>query len=302
MNSKSSKSSKFTTVALSLVFLAGAPGCKKKGEDTKNPDNQEIKDASQAKVPDEEAKAQFNEVYAKYEEAKKDGTLSEGECTAIAKGFDEVYESNKASMLVARFNVGAVWEECGDMEKAVKVYEELGGKNFHLALNNLGVLEWNKGNTAKALDFFKKSVEADKKQAFCGPQQPRRCAPRSLRGQAQPRGLRHRREADPERPRRRYQQQDRLREPRAAVLRPRSAQGSLLPRALQPGRDPGAARARQGGQAERRHLEPQGPVVHAGQQPDRRAQGVQEGRRDRRRTTPTPTATSASSRFASATT
>jgi tetratricopeptide (TPR) repeat protein len=166
MNSKSSKSSKFTTVALSLVFLAGAPGCKKKGEDSKNPDNQEIKDASQAKVPDEQAKAQFNEVYTKYEEAKKDGTLSEAECTSVAKGFDEVYESNKASMLVARFNVGAVWEECGDMEKAVKVYEELGGKNFHLALNNLGVLEWNKGNTAKALDFFKKSVEADKKQAF----------------------------------------------------------------------------------------------------------------------------------------
>jgi hypothetical protein len=169
MKMTSTKFTKFSStagVALSLVFLAGVSGCKKKGEDTKDPDNQEIKDASQAKVPDEEAKAQFTTVYAKYIEARKDGTLSEAECTSIAKGFDEVYESNKSSMLVSRFNVGAVWEECGDMEKAVKIYEELGGKNFHLALNNLGVLEWNKGNTAKALDFFKKSVEADKKQAF----------------------------------------------------------------------------------------------------------------------------------------
>jgi Tfp pilus assembly protein PilF len=160
-----SKSSKFTIVALSLALLA-AVGCKKKGEGTDDPGNKEIKDASQAVVPDEAAKAQFTEVYAKYEEAKKDGKLSGPECESIAKGFDEVYESNKSSMLVARFNVGAVWEECGDMEKAVKIYEELGGKNFHLALNNLGVLEWNKGNTAKALDYFKKSVEADKKQAF----------------------------------------------------------------------------------------------------------------------------------------
>ena len=165
-NSKSiSKFRTLTSVTLSLVLLA-AVGCKKKGEETTDPGNKEIKDASQAVVPDEEAKAQFTEVYAKYEAAKKDGKLAGAECEAIAKGFDEVYESNKSSMLVARFNVGAVWEECGDMEKAVKIYEELGGKNFHLALNNLGVLEWNKGNTAKALDYFKKSVEADKKQAF----------------------------------------------------------------------------------------------------------------------------------------
>jgi hypothetical protein len=83
-SNKFTKFSSVAGVALSLTFLAGVPGCKKKGEDTKNPDNQEIKDASQAKLPDEEAKAQFNEVYAKYEEAKKDGTMSEAECSAVA--------------------------------------------------------------------------------------------------------------------------------------------------------------------------------------------------------------------------
>jgi tetratricopeptide (TPR) repeat protein len=160
--------SNISTIALSFALLGTVTlsGCKKKGDDSKNPDNKELADASNSEVPDEQAQAQFTEVYAQYTKAKADGSLSEAECTSVAKGFDDVYESNKRSMLVARFNVGAVWEECGDMEKAVKIYGELGDKNFHLALNNLGVLEWNKGNTKAALALFKKSVEADKKQAF----------------------------------------------------------------------------------------------------------------------------------------
>jgi len=157
--------SKITTLALSLT-LAASVGCKNKGEGTKDADNAELEDASNATVPDEQAKAQFAEVYAKYIKAKDDGSLSESECSSLAKEFDEVYESNKKSMLVARFNVGALWEECGDMDKAMKVYKELGDKNFHLALNNLGVVEWNKGNTKEALDLFKRSVEADSVQAF----------------------------------------------------------------------------------------------------------------------------------------
>ena len=157
--------SKISIIALSMSLTASA-GCKKKGDETEKPDNTEVTDASEAEVPDEQAKAQFAEVYGEYVKAKEDGTLSEGECSSLAGKFDEVYQGNKKSMLVARFNVGALWEECGQQDKAVKVYEELGKKNFHLALNNMGVLEWNKGNTKKALELFKKSVEADKKQAF----------------------------------------------------------------------------------------------------------------------------------------
>lgn len=161
--------SKISTITVSLALLgslSSLSGCKKKDKDSKNPDNKELADASNSEVPDEQAQAQFTEVYGQYVKAKADGSLSEGECSSIAKAFDAVYQSNKRSMLVARFNVGALWEECGDMEQAVKIYKELGDKNFHLALNNLGVLAWNKGKTKQALDLFKKSVEADKKQAF----------------------------------------------------------------------------------------------------------------------------------------
>ena len=158
--------SKISTIALSLALVGPLTGCKNKGGDSTNPDKQELQDASKAEVPDEQAKAQFAEIYAKYVEAKKDGSLSGPECESIAKGFNEVYEGNKKSMLVARYNVGALWEECGDMEKATKIYKELGDKNFHLALNALGVIAWNKGDTKTALDLFTKSVDADKKQAF----------------------------------------------------------------------------------------------------------------------------------------
>jgi tetratricopeptide (TPR) repeat protein len=160
------KISKISIIALTLALVGPLTGCKNKGDDTDKPDNKELADASKAEVPDEQAKAQFAEIYAKYVEAKKDGSLSAAECDSIAKGFEEVYEGNKKSMLVAHFNVGAVWEECGDMEKATKIYKELGDKNFHLALNALGVIAWTKGDHKGALDLFAKSVEADKKQAF----------------------------------------------------------------------------------------------------------------------------------------
>lgn len=158
--------SKFSTIALSVLLAGNLAACGKDKTKTKNPEAKgELSDASKAEVPDEQAKAQFAEVFAEYETAKKD-SLSGAECEKLAKKFDEVYETNKKSMLVARFNVGALWEECGDIEKATKIYDELAGKNFHLAINNLGVIAWNKGDHKKALDLFKKAVEADKKQAF----------------------------------------------------------------------------------------------------------------------------------------
>lgn len=156
---------KLTGLTLSLALLAGLSGCKNKGDGSDNPDS-ELDDASGAEVPDEEAKAQFAEAWAAYEKAKSDGSLSQGECESVAKKFNEVYKSNKRSMLIARYNVGALWEECGDMDKATKVYKELADKKFHYAFNALGVIASNKGDSKEALSLFQKSVDADPKQAF----------------------------------------------------------------------------------------------------------------------------------------
>jgi tetratricopeptide (TPR) repeat protein len=157
------KISNISIIALSLALVGSLTGCKNPGEGSKNPDPV-IEDRED--VPTEQAKAQFAEIYANYVEAKKDGSLSAAECESVTKGFNEVYESNKQSMLVARFNVGAIWEECGDMQKATKIYKELGDKNFHLALNALGVIAWGKGDHEGAFELFARSVEADKTQAF----------------------------------------------------------------------------------------------------------------------------------------
>jgi tetratricopeptide (TPR) repeat protein len=158
------KISKISILALSFALVGSMTGCKIEGKTTSNGDSEVIADAWP--VPDEQAKAQFAKIYAKYVEAKQDGSLSAAECESVAKGFDEVYELNKKSMLVARFNVGALWEECGDMEKATRIYKELGDENFPLALNALGVIAWTRGDHEGARDLFARSVEADKKQAF----------------------------------------------------------------------------------------------------------------------------------------
>jgi Tfp pilus assembly protein PilF len=154
---------KLSTHALVAMLAASPMACKTEGE-VVHPSS-EIEGVSEIELPDEQAKARFTEVYAEYEAAKQDG-LSSSECEALAEQFDEIYASNRKSMLVARFNVGALWEECGDLDKATKVYEELAARNFHLAINNLGVIAWNDGDHESARELFTKSVEADNKQAF----------------------------------------------------------------------------------------------------------------------------------------
>jgi tetratricopeptide (TPR) repeat protein len=122
--------------------------------------------AANPDVPTAEAKAEFAKAVAAYEKANSDGNISGDECGRVAGAFDKVYNHNKKSMRIARFNAGVVWERCGKNEEAKKIYEELAATNYHLAFNNLGVMYWNQGNTKKALDMFDKSVKADKVKAF----------------------------------------------------------------------------------------------------------------------------------------
>lgn len=153
------------------LSLAACGGKEKKG--TRNPGEgggsgmsaAEAAKARKIKVS-AEAKKAFEKAAAKYAKAKEDGELSGGECSSVASAFQKVYDSYGDPMLIAGFNAGAVWDECKQTEKAAQIYEKLGRKNFHLALNNLGVIEWDKGNQKKALDYFQKSVTADRAKAF----------------------------------------------------------------------------------------------------------------------------------------
>jgi tetratricopeptide (TPR) repeat protein len=144
-----------------MALALGA--CKKKPTDKPGDDGGGGGTVNQ-QVLSKEAKEDFGKAVKQYTSAKSDGTLSEAECESVAKEFARVYKRHGVNM--AKFNEAATWDECGKTDKAKPIYEELTQKKFQLAMTNLGVIYWKKGKTGKALDLFKKAVDADKKKAF----------------------------------------------------------------------------------------------------------------------------------------
>jgi Flp pilus assembly protein TadD len=154
------------TTILSIALLAlTVGGCKKK-EDTKGPDAGGAAITNPGATISKEAKKDFDEAVKLYVKAKEDGMLSESECNSVTGKFGGVYKEHGDQVIMARFNEAAAWDECGKLDKAQPIYENLASKKFQLAMTNLGVIYWNQGKTAKALDMFKKAVDADKKKAF----------------------------------------------------------------------------------------------------------------------------------------
>jgi tetratricopeptide (TPR) repeat protein len=109
-------------VALGLALGAsGACGKKNKKGDTDVPGGTGAKggaelDPTKATAA---AKQDFAAVAGRYDSAKAKGALSKGQCEEFAKAFEKVYREHGKQMTVAYFNAGAVWDECGDTEKAV---------------------------------------------------------------------------------------------------------------------------------------------------------------------------------------
>jgi tetratricopeptide (TPR) repeat protein len=111
-----------------------------------------------------EAKADFEKAVKGYLSAKSDGSISGDECERVAGEFAGVYKRHGVQMAIAQFNAGVVYEECGQSDKAEPIYAGLvsSAPKFDLAYNNLGVIYWKKGQDSKAMDMFKKGVEANK--------------------------------------------------------------------------------------------------------------------------------------------
>ena len=114
-----------------------------------------------------EAKADFEKAVKAYLAAKSDGKLSGDECEKASGEFARVYKTHGIQMAISQFNAGVVWEECGQPDKAEPIYSGLisSAPKFDLAYNNLGVIFWKKGQDSKALDMFKRGVEANKLSA-----------------------------------------------------------------------------------------------------------------------------------------
>jgi tetratricopeptide (TPR) repeat protein len=151
-------------VALGLALSGGAAGCKRKNKDTKTPAGVSPMDAAlDPSKASAEAKADFEAVAKRYSAARGSGKLSGSQCAELSDAFMKVYKKHGKQMTVAFFNSGAVWDECGDTEKAEKIYKDViaAVPKYDLSYNNLGVIYWNRKQEAKALDYFKKAVDVN---------------------------------------------------------------------------------------------------------------------------------------------
>ena len=147
--------------------LAGGCNCGKKGKDGANAPGG-AGGAGAALDPTKasaEAKAEFEKVVKRYETAKSRGKLSASQCEDLSKSFKKVYKKYGKQMTIAWFNSGAVWEECGETEKAEEIYQSItkAVPKYDLAYNNLGVIYWNRKQEGRALEFFNKAVKANPK-------------------------------------------------------------------------------------------------------------------------------------------
>src|SRR4051812_47980790 len=104
-----------------------------------------------------DARADFEKAAKRYAEAKKSGGLSGSECRSVASAFKSAADENPA-LLEARFNQGAVLQECGNEDDAVKVWE---GMKYGPAIANLGYVAWKNGDTSKAESLFTRAIDVD---------------------------------------------------------------------------------------------------------------------------------------------
>src|SRR6187549_2418569 len=102
-------------------------------------------------------RAELEKIMGKYLAARKGGKI-EDECSSLASSFSKLADSSP-SLLEARFNQGAVLQECGQEDEAVRIWEKM--PKYGPAITNLGYVAWRKGDTSRAESLFNRAIEAD---------------------------------------------------------------------------------------------------------------------------------------------
>lgn len=119
--------------------------------------------ATHGTKPSEAALADFAAVARRYAAAKARGKLSADDCKELPQAFLGVYSEHGTALAIAKFNAGATAQECGDIDRAVEIYEALAREapRYAPTHNNLGVILWNRKRESEALAAFARAVEAD---------------------------------------------------------------------------------------------------------------------------------------------
>ena len=112
--------------------------------------------AAKRSISDED-RAEFEKVLARYTAARKAGKV-EGECDSLSRSFAKLAESSPG-LVEARFNQGAVLQECGREDEAVRIWDTM--PKYGPAITNLGYVAWRKGDNSRAESLFNHAVEVD---------------------------------------------------------------------------------------------------------------------------------------------
>jgi tetratricopeptide (TPR) repeat protein len=107
-------------------------------------------------------RAEFDKAMDRYKNAKKNGALSGRECSSIADGFKDAAEGNPP-LLEGLFNQGAVLQECGREEDAIRIWQGMteGKSKYGPAIANLGYIAWKNNEPGRAESLFNRAIEAD---------------------------------------------------------------------------------------------------------------------------------------------
>jgi tetratricopeptide (TPR) repeat protein len=154
------------TAAVLALQLAGcgsaAPPPPKSGGDLLG----ESKPGAEQIIPQEkkrdltaDQKADFANAMERYQSAKKSGgSLSASECSSVSSAFRSAADANP-NVPEARFNQGAVLQECGREDEAVRIWE--GMPKYGPAMANIGYIAWKNGDLGRAESLFTRAIDAD---------------------------------------------------------------------------------------------------------------------------------------------
>jgi tetratricopeptide (TPR) repeat protein len=150
----------FLTLVSTIALLGG---CRVPSSPTCEPGERCEPTTTRPPLSPEQAQAQLADMIERYTAAAVDG-LDLRECSDLIEGFQALYQRDE-SILVARFNVAAIHEACGQADQAEAIYVELAAREFPSALNNLGVIAWDRGEHERAFGLFERAVAADRTHA-----------------------------------------------------------------------------------------------------------------------------------------
>jgi Flp pilus assembly protein TadD len=110
----------------------------------------------------EDQRAEFDKAMVRYQSAKKSGGLSGGECTSVADAFKNAAEGTPV-LLEALFNQGAVLQECGREDEAIRIWQSMteGKTKYGPAMTNLGYIAWKQNEPGRAEALFSRAIESD---------------------------------------------------------------------------------------------------------------------------------------------